>query len=58
VVKKLETDARAAIAAVKDQYASNGLIPVGNSSAEFAAALKAEIARLAPIVRASGAKVE
>jgi tripartite-type tricarboxylate transporter receptor subunit TctC len=58
IVKKLETDAREAIAAAREQFAGNGLIPVGNSSADFAAALKAEIARLAPIVRASGAKVE
>lgn len=58
ILHKLEADARAAIGAVREQYAANGLIPVGNSSAEFAAALKAEIARLAPLVRASGAKVE
>ena len=60
VLKKLEADARAALASpsVREQFALNGLIPVGNSSAEFAANQKAEIARLAPLVRASGAKVE
>jgi tripartite-type tricarboxylate transporter receptor subunit TctC len=60
IVKKLETDARAAIndPKVREQYVANGLIPVGNTGAEFASALKAEIARLAPIIKASGAKVE
>jgi tripartite-type tricarboxylate transporter receptor subunit TctC len=60
IVNKLETDARAAIndPKVREQFIANGLIPLGNSSAEFAAALRTEIARLAPIIRASGAKVE
>lgn len=58
VLQKLETDARAAIAAVRDQFAAHGLIAVGSSAAEFAATLKTEIARIAPLVRASGARVE
>ena len=58
VLHKLETDARAAIAAVREQFAAHGLIAVGSSSAEFAATLKSEIARLAPLVRASGARIE
>jgi tripartite-type tricarboxylate transporter receptor subunit TctC len=58
VLRKLEADARAAIAAVREPFASHGLIAVGSSSAEFAAAIRSEIARLAPVVRASGARVE
>ncbi|HTO49386.1 MAG TPA: tripartite tricarboxylate transporter substrate binding protein [Burkholderiales bacterium] len=60
ILRKLESDARAALASasVREQFALNGLIPVGNASAEFAANLNAEIARIAPVVRASGAKVE
>ena len=60
ILRKLEADARAAIgsAAVREQFSALGLISVGSSSVEFAAALKSEIARLAPLVRASGARVE
>lgn len=58
ILKKLELDVRAAIHAVREQYAANGLIAVGSSSAEFAANLKSEIARLAALIRATGAKVE
>jgi tripartite-type tricarboxylate transporter receptor subunit TctC len=60
IVKKLEADARQAMndPKVKDAFAQNGLIAVGNSAAEFAAAIRSEIARLAPVIRASGAKVE
>jgi tripartite-type tricarboxylate transporter receptor subunit TctC len=60
ILHKLEADARAAIASpeVRAQFAANGLIPVGSSAAEFAAALKSEIARIAPLVRSSGARIE
>ena len=58
ILKKLEADVRAAISAVREQYAANGLIAVGSSSAEFSAGLKSEIARLATLIHATGAKVE
>ena len=36
----------------------NGLIAVGSSSAEFAAYMKSEIVRWAPLIRATGATVD
>jgi tripartite-type tricarboxylate transporter receptor subunit TctC len=60
ILKKLEADAREALTspAVREQYSANGLIAVGSSSADFAGNLKSEIARLASLIRATGAKVE
>jgi tripartite-type tricarboxylate transporter receptor subunit TctC len=60
VLKKLEADARAAIASpsVREQFSANGLISVGSSATEFAAYLKTEIARWAPVIRATGAQVD
>jgi tripartite-type tricarboxylate transporter receptor subunit TctC len=60
VLKKLEADAREAIRtpAVREQLVANGLIVVGSTAAEFALTLKNEIARVAPLVRAVGAKVD
>ncbi len=60
ILKKLETDLRSVLtsAEVREQYAANGLMAVGSSSAEFAAYMKSEIARWAPLIRASGATVD
>ena len=60
ILKKLETDLRSVLnsAEVREQYAANGLIAVGTSSAEFAAYMKSEIARWAPLIRATGATVD
>jgi tripartite-type tricarboxylate transporter receptor subunit TctC len=60
ILKKLETALRSVLASteVREQYAANGLIAVGSSSAEFAAYLKSEIARWAPLIRATGATVD
>jgi tripartite-type tricarboxylate transporter receptor subunit TctC len=60
IVRKLEADAREAItsATVREQFGANGLIAVGSSSADFSRAIREETARLAPIIRATGAKVE
>ena len=60
ILKKLETDLRSVLnsAEVREQYAANGLIAVGSSSAEFAAYMKSEIARWAPLIRATGATVD
>ena len=60
ILKKLETDLRSVLtsAEVREQYAATGLMAVGSSSAEFAAYMKSEIARWAPLIRASGATVD
>jgi tripartite-type tricarboxylate transporter receptor subunit TctC len=60
ILKKLETDLRSVLnsAEVREQYAANGLIAVGSGSAEFAAYMKSEIARWAPLIRATGATVD
>ena len=60
IVKKLEDDARRALnlPAVREQFDANGLIAVGSAAADFAAYLKSENARWAPIIRATGAKVD
>ena len=60
VLRKFETDVRAALntPSVREQYAANGLIAVGSSAQEFGAYLKSEIARWAPVIRATGAQVD
>jgi tripartite-type tricarboxylate transporter receptor subunit TctC len=60
ILKKLEADMRAAINSpqVREQFLSNGLIPVGQSATDFANALKNENARLAPLIKATGATLD
>jgi tripartite-type tricarboxylate transporter receptor subunit TctC len=60
ILKKLEADVCSVLASaeVREQYAANGLIAVGSSSAEFAAYMKSEIARWTPLIRATGASVD
>ena len=43
---------------VRDKLAVDGAIPVGNTPEQFGAHIKAEIARWAPVVKASGAQPE
>jgi tripartite-type tricarboxylate transporter receptor subunit TctC len=43
---------------VKERLAADGVIPVGNTPEEFGAHIKSEIARWAPVVKASGARPE
>ena len=60
VVAKLNAEMVKALRAadVKERLAGDGVIPVGNSPEEFGAHIKAEIARWAPVVKASGARPE
>jgi tripartite-type tricarboxylate transporter receptor subunit TctC len=59
VVAKLQHDAARVIAMpdVRSKYTENGGIVVGNTPAEFAAQIKAEIVAKGNLVRASGANV-
>ncbi len=59
VLTKLQQDAARVIAMpdVRNKYTENGGIVVGNTPAEFAAQIKAEIVSKGDLVRASGAKV-
>jgi tripartite-type tricarboxylate transporter receptor subunit TctC len=43
---------------VRERLAADGTVPVGNTPEEFGAHIRAEIARWAPVVRASGARPE
>jgi tripartite-type tricarboxylate transporter receptor subunit TctC len=52
IVKALQS------ADVKERLASEAGEPVGNSPEEFHAFIKKEIARWAPVIKASGAKPE
>lgn len=60
IVRKLERDVRSVLASaeVREEYAANGFTAVGSSSAEFAAHLNSEIARWAPVIGATGMKVD
>ncbi len=59
IITKLQQDAARVITMpdVRNKYTENGGIVVGNSPAEFAAQIKAEIIAKGNLVRASGAKV-
>ena len=44
--------------AIKEKLLAQGAIPGGNTPAEFARMIESEIAKWAPVVKASGAKVD
>lgn len=60
LVMRLNTEMTKALARpdVREKLAADGAIPVGNTPEEFGALIKAEIARWAPVVKASGAQPE
>jgi tripartite-type tricarboxylate transporter receptor subunit TctC len=60
IVQKIYQDAARVLStpAVRDLFAANGADPVGSTPAEFAMRIKSEIARWAPVIRASGAKLD
>jgi len=60
IVTKLNAEMSKALAQpdVREKLAADGTLPVGNTPEEFGAHIKAEIARWAPVVKASGARPE
>ena len=60
LVARIGSDAAAALrdAALRAKYAELGMDPVGSSPEAFGAFLRAEIAKWAPVVKASGAKAD
>ena len=60
VVRRVQQETAKALAlpAVKERLVSQGALPGGNTPAEFAAMIEAETRKWAPVVKASGAKVD
>lgn len=60
VVSRLQQETAKALnlPAVKERLVAQGAIPSGNTPLEFAKLIEAEIAKWAPVVKASGAKVD
>eukprot|EP01036_Dinobryon_divergens_P038150 gene38150-biopygen30266 len=60
VVNRLQQETAKALGlpTVKERLVAQGAIPSGNTPQEFAKLIEAEIAKWAPVVKASGAKVD
>ncbi|PZO20273.1 MAG: MFS transporter [Burkholderiales bacterium] len=60
VVSRLQQETAKALSlpTVKERLVAQGAIPSGNTPQEFAKLIEAEIAKWAPVVKASGAKVD
>jgi tripartite-type tricarboxylate transporter receptor subunit TctC len=60
MVKRINDDLRQVLALpeVRERYAQQGAIPTPSSPDEYAAFIKSELAKWAPVVKASGAKVD
>jgi len=60
VVNRLQQETAKALStpAIKEKLLAQGAIPSGNTPAEFARVIDAEIRKWAPVVKASGAKVD
>jgi tripartite-type tricarboxylate transporter receptor subunit TctC len=60
IVNRVQQETAKALAtpAMKERLLSQGAIPSGNTPAEFARLIDAEIRKWAPVVKASGAKVD
>lgn len=60
IVNRVQQETAKALAtqAMKERLLAQGAIPSGNTPAEFAKLIDAEIRKWAPVVRASGAKVD
>ncbi|MCW5651699.1 MAG: tripartite tricarboxylate transporter substrate binding protein [Ramlibacter sp.] len=60
VVSRIQQETAKALAspAIKEKLLAQGAIPGGNTPAEFARFIDSEIAKWAPVVKASGAKID
>jgi tripartite-type tricarboxylate transporter receptor subunit TctC len=60
IINKVHADMAAVMAmpTVREHFAANGYVIVASRPEEFAASLKTEIDRWAPIIKASGAKAD
>ena len=60
IVNRIQQETAKALAtpAMRERLQSQGAIPSGNTSAEFARLIEAETRKWAPVVKASGAKVD
>lgn len=60
IVSRIQQETAKALGspAIKEKLLAQGAIPGGNTPAEFAKMIEAEIAKWAPVVKASGAKVD
>ena len=60
MVARIQQETAKALAspAIKEKLLAQGAIPGGNTPADFAKFIDSEIAKWAPVVKASGAKID